>query len=69
MTRWVLGNALLLAVALSVVSAVDESAVTVIVGQADFDAALASADLVMVEFYAPWYSSRPPSSPTPPLHH
>jgi protein disulfide-isomerase A1 len=34
--------------------AVDESAVTVIAGKADFDAALASADLVMVEFYAPW---------------
>jgi len=45
---------LLLAVLALSAYAVDESAVTVIAGKADFDAALASADLVMVEFYAPW---------------
>jgi hypothetical protein len=58
---------LLLAVLALSAYAVDESAVTVIAGKADFDAALASADLVMVEFYAPWCD--PPAPPRPTTTH
>jgi len=57
---------LLLAVLALSAYAVDESAVTVIAGKADFDAALASADLVMVEFYAPWCDPPAPLAPQQP---